>query len=141
MSFEEEWAQLKQDALRRREAAAGMQLASAGPGSGPGPAAGDLGLQDGPIRAKTSQLYTVQAEAQGKSQLDDAVAVGRVHSGWEAGGASNVCVEAWQKRLRELARMAENAANSVTAAMDQLIGDDVSVATRIRLNAELLEES
>ncbi|MEW1546060.1 hypothetical protein [Streptomyces tsukubensis] len=140
MSFEEEWSQLKEEALRRREADAGMQLASAGP-PGPGSVAGDLGLQDGPIRAKTSQLYTVQAEAQGKSQLDDAVAVGRVHSGWEAGGASNVCVEAWQKRLRELARMAENAANSVTAAMDQLIGDDVSVAERIRHNADLLEEA
>ncbi|MGV9311757.1 hypothetical protein ACWDR0_06130 [Streptomyces sp. NPDC003691] len=139
MSFEEEWSQLKEDALRRREAA-GMRLNSTGP-PGPGPAAGDLGLQDGPIRAKTSQLTTVQAEAQGKSQLDDAVAVGRVHSGWEAGGASNVCVEAWQKRLRELARMAEGAANAVTAAMDQQIGDDVSIAERIRINADLLESS
>ncbi|MFE0421959.1 hypothetical protein [Streptomyces sp. NPDC058953] len=138
MSFEDEWNQLKEDALRRRSET-GMRLAStAGP---PGPAAGDLGLQDGPIRTKTSQLFTAQAEAKGKSRLDDAVAVGTSHAGWESGGASDECVEAWQRRLKELATMAEGAANAVTAAMDQQIGDDVSVATRIRINADALEES
>ncbi|BAU87925.1 hypothetical protein SLA_7059 [Streptomyces laurentii] len=76
MSFEEEWNQLKADALRRRETS--MALASAdGRGGGGGVAApqnGDLGLRDAPIRAKASGLRVANGEARGKTKLDDALA-------------------------------------------------------------------
>ena len=57
MSFEEEWSQLKADALRKRDAR--MELASAGSGapttSVPGNA--DLGLADAPISSAARDDY------------------------------------------------------------------------------------
>ncbi|MFE6228033.1 MULTISPECIES: hypothetical protein [unclassified Streptomyces] len=140
MTFEEEWNQLKADALRRRET--GTTLASAdGRGGGGGVQHGDVGLRDDPVRAKASGLRTANSEARGKTKLDDAAAVGGTHAGWEAGGASNSCVTAWQRRLRSLGDLVDDAADALTKGMDTQISEDGSVAARLRAAADWLEDA
>ncbi|AKJ12268.1 hypothetical protein ABB07_20220 [Streptomyces incarnatus] len=144
MSFEEEWNQLKADALRRRNA--GMELDSAGGGVPSTPLSGlsgnaDLGLTDAPIRAKATDLRTAHAEAKDKSKLHDAAAVGKAHPGWDAGAASNDCVAAWQAHLHELSDLVETAADALTKAMDEQISQDGSVAAQLRKSAGWLEDA
>ncbi|MGW3977183.1 hypothetical protein [Streptomyces mirabilis] len=141
MSFEEEWSQLKADALRRSNTR--TELASAGGGASavPGAQGVDLGLADAPIRAKASNLRTAHGDAREKSKLDDAEAVGKAHAGWDAGAASNDCVSAWQKRLRELSDLVEDATDALTKGMDQQISDDGSVAAQLRKSADWLEDA
>ncbi|MGW4775904.1 hypothetical protein ACWEPA_04495 [Streptomyces filamentosus] len=140
MTFEEEWNQLKADALRRRET--GMTLASAdGGGGGGGIPGSDLGLRDDPVRAKASGLRVANGEAKGKTKLDDAAAVGGTHAGWEAGGASNSCVAAWQRHLRSLGDLVDDAADALTKGMDTQISEDGSVAAQLRAAADWLEEA
>jgi len=139
MSFEEEWSQLKKDAQRRLNAR--TQIASAGaPAVSAAPGA-DLGLTDGPIRARASNLRTAHGDARDKSKLDDAEAVGKTHAGWDAGAASNDCVSAWQKRLHELSDLVEDATDALTRAMDRQISDDGSVAAQLRKSANWLEDA
>jgi hypothetical protein len=142
MSFEEEWAQLKAEAPARKQAAP-MQLASTEPGPviGPNLTGMDLGLTDGPIRTKAAGIRTANSEAKEKSKLDDAEAVGKIHSGWVAGPASNDCVTAWQSRLHELSDLVEDAANALTKVMDKQISDDVSIAQRLKAQADWLEDA
>ncbi|WP_432128081.1 hypothetical protein [Streptomyces sp. bgisy082] len=140
-TFEEEWSQLKADALRRR--ATSMELASTGGSGGPAPGLGnaDLGLRDAPIRAKTPGLQTANGEARKKAKLDDAAAVGKTHAGWDAGTASNDCVSAWQKRLHKLSDLVEDAADALTKAMDQQISEDISIAAQLRASSNWLEDA
>ncbi|MFE5139173.1 hypothetical protein ACFRDV_16110 [Streptomyces fagopyri] len=139
MSFEEEWGRLKADALRkgnaRTEISAGVAVTA------PGAQGVDLGLTDAPIRAKASNLRTAHGDARRKSKLDDAGAVGRTHAGWDAGAASNDCATAWQKRLRELSDLVEDATDALTEAMDRQISDDGSIAARLRKSADWLEDA
>ncbi|MGW6539166.1 hypothetical protein ACWGBV_07735 [Streptomyces sp. NPDC055051] len=142
MTFEEEWNQLKSDALRRRETS--MALASADGGGGGGSAGvqqSDLGLRDAPIRSKASGLVVANSEARDRTKLDDAAAVGGTHAGWEAGGASNSCVTAWQRRLRSLGDLVDDAADALTKGMDTQISEDGSVAAQLRAAADWLEEA
>ncbi|MBB5935006.1 hypothetical protein [Streptomyces zagrosensis] len=141
MSFEAEWAQFKADAVQHH--APLMRLASTEQSATEGlhPAGVDLGLTDGPIRTKASEIQLANADAKEKSKLDDAAAAGKIHSGWAAGPASNACVSAWQKRLRGLSDVVEDAAAALTKAMDKQISDDVSVAQRLRAQADWLEDA
>ncbi|GGW41692.1 hypothetical protein [Streptomyces xantholiticus] len=141
MSFADEWSQLKEDALRRRDA--GMELASASGGPAPTPTlqGTDLGLADAPLRSRASGLHVAQGEARGKSKLDDAEAVGKTHSGWDAGAASNDCVAAWQKRLHQLSDLVEDAAKALTKGMDAQISEDGSIAAKLRKSADWLEDA
>ncbi|MEU1281997.1 hypothetical protein [Streptomyces sp. NPDC005805] len=141
MSFEEEWSQLKADALRRQEARMRLAAAGDGPAPSPSPQHADLGLTDTPVRSKATGLRVAQGEARDKSKLDDAEAVGRTHSGWDAGVASNDCVGAWQKRLHRLSDLAEDAAAALTKGMDTQISEDVSIAKEIRKSAGWLEDA
>lgn len=142
MSFEDEWAQLRAESAHKKDGS--MQLASApGPSPSPGPSLTgmDLGLTDGPIRTKASGIRTANSDAKDKSKLDDAAAVGGIHSGWVAGSASNDCVTAWQRRLHELSDMVEDAAGALTDAMDKQISDDGSTAQRLKAQADWLEDA
>lgn len=142
MSFEGDRAQRTVDAAPREQAVP-TRLASAGPGSvtALNVTGMDLGLADGPIRAKASGMHTANSDAKAKSKLDDAEAVGKIHSGWFAGPASNDCVTAWQRRLHELSDLVEDAAGALTKAMDSQISDDVSIAQRLRAQADWLEDA
>ncbi|MGW0671463.1 hypothetical protein [Streptomyces sp. NPDC002746] len=142
MSLGEEESRLKSDA-RPREQAVPMRLASAEPGpvSALNVTGADLGLADGPIRTKASGIRTANSEAKEKSKLDDAEAVGKLHPGWLAGPVSNDCVAAWQRRLHELSDLVEDAAAALTKAMDSQITDDVSLAQRLRAQADWLEDA
>ncbi|MFE5482233.1 hypothetical protein [Streptomyces sp. NPDC056527] len=141
MSFDEEWAQLRTEAAHKQDAS--MHLASTGGGATPRPSLMDmdLGLTDGPIRTKASGIRTANSDAKDKSKLDDAEAVGKLHSGWVAGPASNDCVTAWQKRLHDLSDLVEDAAAALTTAMDKQISDDGSIAQRLRAQADWLEDA
>ncbi|MEU6879393.1 hypothetical protein [Streptomyces sp. NPDC046712] len=142
MSFEEEWGRLKADALHTREAKLSLASANSGGSVAPGSLQGaDLGLTDAPLRSKASTLYTVRGEARDKSKLDDAEAVGKSHSGWDAGTASNDCVAAWQKRLHTLGDLVEDAAKALTKGMDTQISQDVSIAAELRKSADWLEDA
>ncbi|MFF8830088.1 hypothetical protein [Streptomyces sp. NPDC015131] len=138
-TFEEEWGQLKADALRRR--AASTELASVGAGGGPalGLENANLGLRDAPIRAKAPGLRTANGEARKKAKLDVVVAAGKTHAGWDAGAASTDCVSAWQKRLRTLGDLVEDAADALTKGMDQQISEDISIAAQLRASGNWLE--
>ncbi|WP_329124458.1 hypothetical protein [Streptomyces sp. NBC_01353] len=141
MSFEDEWAQLRTEAAHKQDAS--VQLASTGGGVTARPSLMDmdLGLTDGPIRTKASGIRTANSDAKDKSKLDDAEAVGKLHSGWVAGLASNDCVTAWQNRLHELSDLVEDAAAALTTAMDKQISDDGSTAQRLRTQADWLEDA
>ncbi|MFJ4342757.1 hypothetical protein [Streptomyces sp. NPDC088915] len=138
-AFEEEWGRLKADALRRR--ATSMELASVGDSGGPALGLGnaDLGLRDAPVRAKAPGLRTANGEARKSAKLDDVVAVGKTHTGWDAGAASNDCVSAWQKRLHTLSDLVEDAADALTKGMDQQISEDISIAAQLRASGNRLE--
>ncbi|MFD1832972.1 hypothetical protein ACFSJS_25485 [Streptomyces desertarenae] len=140
MSFDEEWNRLVAEASRKRDEAR-MRPASAGDGgrSGTGLEEADFGLQAGPVRSKASGIRTVNTESRSKSKLSDARAAGRSHSGWLVGAASNDCVDAWQRRLRGLGDLVEDAADALTRAMDQQIGEDRSIAAELRASARWLE--
>ncbi|WP_405899472.1 hypothetical protein OG242_20075 [Streptomyces sp. NBC_00727] len=142
MSFGEDGARLKADAVPREEVAP-VRLASAEPGplTAWSTTGTDLGLADGPIRTKASGMRTTSSEANEKSKLDDAEAVGKLHSGWFAGAASNDCVAAWQRHLHGLGELVEDAAAALTTAMDSQIGEDVSLAQRLRAQADWLEDA
>ncbi|MFE0455446.1 hypothetical protein ACFW2D_30095 [Streptomyces sp. NPDC058914] len=101
----------------------------------------DLGLTDGPIRGKATDLRVAHGDAREKSKLHDAEAVGKTHAGWDAGVASNDCVDAWQKRLHELSDLVEDATDALTKAMDQQISDDGSVGAQLRRSANWLEDA
>ncbi|MFJ4776563.1 hypothetical protein [Streptomyces sp. NPDC088762] len=143
--FEAEWTQAKGEAA--------MRLASAGPlpaptpqpspSASPSPAPGqaDLGLINGPVHSKASGIRTVNAEARGKSTLDDAEAVGRSHAGWVAGAASNDCVGAWQRRLRELADLVDAAADALTTGTNAITTEDQAIADGLRAAGGVLEDA
>lgn len=139
--FEAEWTRAKGEAA--------MRLASAGPSSsptpqpGPSPSAGqpDLGLTAGPVHSKASGIRTANAEARGKSTLDDAEAVGKSHSGWAAGPASNDCVTGWQRRLRELADLVDDAADALTTGANGITAEDQAIADRLRAAGGVLEDA
>ncbi|MEL3948055.1 hypothetical protein [Streptomyces sp. LNU-CPARS28] len=151
--FAEEWEQLKQDSRDRAAQAAldesagpaRMQLARVdGPPPVRGPLGGgtpDLGLKDAPVRKKASDFRTVKSGARDKSKLNDCEAVGRTHADWEAGGASNDCVGAWQRHLHKLGDQVEDATQALTKAMDQQISEDGSVAARLRAAGSWLEKA
>ncbi|WP_217568127.1 hypothetical protein [Streptomyces sp. GbtcB7] len=141
MSFEEEWRQLKADALRRSNTHTELASADGGASAAPGAQGVDLGLTDAPIRAKASNLRTAHRDAREKSKLEDAEAVGKTHAGWDAGAASNASVSAWQKRLRELSDLVEDATDALTKGMDQQISDDGSIAAQLRKSADWLEDA
>ncbi|MEU2245975.1 hypothetical protein [Streptomyces sp. NPDC019224] len=142
MSFREDGARLKADAAPREQMAP-MRLASAesGPLTAWNTTGTDLRLTDEPIRTKASGIRTTSSEASEKSKLDDAEAVGKLHSGWLAGAASNDCVAAWQRHLHGLGDLVEGAAAALTKAMDSQIGEDVSLAQRLRAQADWLEDA
>lgn len=142
MSFGENQTQPKADAADGRQTAP-TRLASAEPGpvTALNLTGTDLGLADGPIRNKASGIRTASSEAKEKSKLQDAEAVGKIHSGWAAGPASNDCVTAWQRRLHELSDLVEDAATALTKAMDSQISDDVSIAQRLKAQADWLEDA
>ncbi|WP_327734247.1 hypothetical protein OG749_10445 [Streptomyces nojiriensis] len=139
--FEEEWTRAKGEAA--------MRLASAGPSPaptpqpGPSPSAGepDLGLAADPVHSKASGIRTANAEARGKSTLDDAEAVGKSHSGWAAGPASNDCVAGWQRRLRELADLVDGAADALTTGANGITAEDQAIAGRLRAAGGVLEDA
>ncbi|MFB7263115.1 hypothetical protein ACFCXH_13235 [Streptomyces nojiriensis] len=139
--FEEEWT--------REKGEVAMRLASAGPSPaptpqpGPSPSAGkpDLGLAAGPVHSKASGIRTANAEARGKSTLDDAEAVGKSHSGWVAGPASNDCVAGWQRRLRELADLVDDAADALTTGANGITAEDQAIADRLRAAGGVLEDA
>ncbi|MET9377898.1 hypothetical protein ACFYV5_28235 [Streptomyces sp. NPDC003035] len=83
----------------------------------------------------------MRGEARDKSKLDDAEAVGKSHSGWDAGIASNDCVTAWQKRLHTLGDLVEDAAQALTKGMDTQISQDGSIAAELRKSADWLEDA
>lgn len=141
MSFEDEWNQLKADAVRRGNVH--TELASAGSSAPPAPGSGvvDLGLTAGPLRGKATDLRVAHGDAREKTKLHDAETVGKTHAGWDAGAASNDCVDAWQKRLHELSDLVEDATDALTKAMDQQISDDGSVAAQLRSSASWLEDA
>ncbi|WP_225842946.1 MULTISPECIES: hypothetical protein [Streptomyces] len=137
MSFEEEWAQLRAEADRRRRDS--LQLASSDT-PGPGPTgAPNLYLDDDPVRTKAKRVHDNKGE--NKAKLDDAETPGRTHKGWDAGAASNECVAAWQKRLREFSDVIDDAADALTKAMDKQISEDYSVYSRMRKAADWMEHS
>ncbi len=142
MSLGEEETRLKADGGPRGQAVP-TRLASAEPGpvTALNVAGADLGPADGPIRTKASEIRTANSEAKEKAKLDDAEALGKLHAGWFAGPASNDCVAAWQRRLHELSDLVEDAAAALTKAMDSQIGDDVSLAQRLRAQADWLEDA
>ncbi|MFE1415572.1 hypothetical protein ACFW6F_32970 [Streptomyces sp. NPDC058746] len=143
--FAAEWTEAKGEAA--------MRLASAGPSpaptsqpspsASPAPSPGNpnLGLLDGPVRSKASGIRTANAEARGKSALDDAEAVGRSHSGWVAGAASDGCVGAWQRRLRELADLVDDAADALTSSTNAITTEDQAIADRLRAAGGVLEDA
>ncbi|MFD0061441.1 hypothetical protein [Streptomyces sp. NPDC056690] len=151
MSFQEEWAQLKEDALQRRaDVGVGdpaMCLASAtspppGPAASPTPGATgdpDLGIKAGPIRKKAEGFHEVKAQAKGQSKLDDCEAAGKQHPGWEAGPASDACVAAWQRQLHTLGDMVEAAVDALTPAMNQQFAGDGDVGAKVRAAGKFLD--
>ncbi|WP_448318649.1 hypothetical protein [Streptomyces sp. CO7] len=139
MSFEDEWAQLKEDALRR--ANTGMNLAGVEPAmpAPRGTGGVDLGLIDSPLRATATNLRETRDNGQEQTKLYDAEAVGKAHGDWDAGVANDQCVRAWQSRLHELGDMVEDATAALTKAMDSQISDDGSVAVQLEKAADWLE--
>ncbi|MGW6844876.1 hypothetical protein [Streptomyces sp. NPDC054958] len=141
--FDAEWTRAKGEAA--------MRLASAEPSPGPTPQPGpapspfggkpDLGLAAGPVHSKASGLRTANAEARGKSTLDDAEAVGKSHSGWVAGPASDDCVAGWQRRLRELADLVDDAADALTTGANGITAEDQAIADRLRAAGVVLEDA
>ncbi|MEV8533015.1 hypothetical protein [Streptomyces sp. NPDC051211] len=142
MTFDEEWLRAKGEATMRHASAGGNPSPAPGPQPGPSPSAdaADLGLADGPVRSSASGLRTANADARGKSTLDDAEAVGGLHAGWTAGPASDDCVGAWQRRLRELADLVDDAADALTRGMNVTIGEDRAIADRLRAAGGVLED-
>ncbi|MDX6760499.1 MULTISPECIES: hypothetical protein [Streptomyces] len=143
--FEAEWTRAKGDAALRLASAgpSPSPTPSASPSATPAPAAGDpdLALVHGPVRSKASGIRTANAEARGKSTLDDAEAVGRSHAGWAAGTASNDCVAAWQRRLRELADLVDDAADALTTGTNAVNAEDQAIADRLRAAGGVLEDA
>ncbi len=126
MSFEQEWAQFKADAVRSSVVPTGHSAPRE-----PALADVDLGLLEGPIRTKASEIRLANADAKEKSKLDDAAAVGANHSCWAAGPASSQCVSAWQRRLHALSDMVEDAADALSKATNRQISDDATMAQRL----------
>ncbi|MFE4052356.1 hypothetical protein [Streptomyces sp. YIM B13518] len=119
-----------------------MELTSAGGSAPPTPAERvDLGLVDDPVRVKITTLREAHGDAKERTKLHNAEAVGTSHAGWDAGIASNGCVDAWQKRLHELSDLAEDATEALTKAMDRQISVDGSVAAQVRRSASWLEDA
>ncbi|MGD9483737.1 hypothetical protein WDH52_10820 [Streptomyces sp. TRM70308] len=146
MSFDEEWAQLKQaahDRLRRtEETAPGHRLHLAGHDPGRGyPTRPDLSLDDAPIRVKANDLRTVTSDGRKNAKLADAAAAGTSHASWLAGAASDDCVTAWQGRLKELSDLVEDGADSLNKAMDMHISGDESVAAELVAAARWLDRA
>lgn len=143
--FEAEWTRAKGDAALRLASAgpSPSPAPSASPSATPAPAAGDpdLALVHGPVRSKASGIRTASAEARGRSTLDDAEAVGRSHAGWAAGTASNDCVTAWQRRLRELADLVDDAADALTTGTNAVNAEDQAIADRLRAAGGVLEDA
>ncbi|MFD8638149.1 hypothetical protein [Streptomyces sp. NPDC059656] len=132
--FEAEWTRAKGEAIMRLASAGPSPAPTAQPSPGASPSAAepDLGLVDGPVRSKASAIRTANAEARGKSTLDDAGAVGRGHAGWVAGAAGNDCVGTWQRRLRELADLVDDAADALTSGTNAITDEDQAIADRLR---------
>lgn len=120
-----------------------MNLATAGSSAPSVLGAGevDLGLFDEPLRVKATNLRDAKENGRERTKLHDAEAVGKTHTGWDAGAASNQCVAAWQKRLHALGDMVDDATSALTKAMDGQISDDVSVAVQLKKAAGWLEEA
>ncbi|MEU4728851.1 hypothetical protein [Streptomyces sp. NPDC023588] len=93
------------------------------------------------MHSKASGLRTANAEARGKSSLDDAEVVGRSHAGWAAGSASNDCVGAWQRRLRELADLVDSAADALTTGTNAITTEDRAIADGLRAAGGVLEDA
>ncbi|MEU6867023.1 hypothetical protein ABZ924_27840 [Streptomyces sp. NPDC046876] len=93
------------------------------------------------MHSKASGIRMANAEARGRSTLDDAEAVGRGHAGWAAGTASNDCVGAWQRRLRELADLVVAAADALTAGTAAISAEDQAIAGRLRAAGGALEDA
>ncbi|MFD7556827.1 hypothetical protein ACFV9E_20110 [Streptomyces sp. NPDC059835] len=132
--FEAEWTRAKGEAMMRLASAGPSPAPTAQPSPGASPSAAepDLGLVDGSVRSKASAIRTANAEARGKSTLDDAEAVGRGHAGWVAGAAGNDCVGTWQRRLRELADLVDDAADALTSGTNPITNEDQAIAGRLR---------
>ncbi|MFI6002156.1 hypothetical protein ACIA98_17390 [Streptomyces sp. NPDC051366] len=139
--FEEEWTRAKGEAAMRLASAGPSPAPTPQPGPTPSPGKPDLGLIDGPVHSKASGIRTANSEARGKSTLDDAEAVGRSHSGWVAGPASNDCVGAWQRRLRELADLVDDAAEALTTGANGITAEDQAIADRLRAAGGVLEDA
>ncbi|RPF29424.1 hypothetical protein EDD96_5945 [Streptomyces sp. Ag109_G2-6] len=140
--FEAEWARAKGEAAMRLASAGPLPAPTPqpGPSASPHAAAPDLGLVDDPVHRRASGIRTANAEARGKSPLDDAEAVGRVHAGWAAGPASNDCVGAWQRRLRELADLVDGAADALTKGANAITAEDQATGAALRAAGGVLED-
>ncbi|MFJ8207981.1 hypothetical protein [Streptomyces sp. NPDC096033] len=141
--FEAEWARAKGEAAVRLASAGPLPAPTPQPSPSASPHAGDadLGLVHDPVHSKASAMRTATAEARGKSTLDDAEAVGRVHSAWAAGPASNDCVGAWQRRLRELADLVDGAADALTKGANAITGEDAAIGASLRAAGGVLGDA
>ncbi|MGW7002543.1 hypothetical protein ACWGCW_06880 [Streptomyces sp. NPDC054933] len=101
----------------------------------------DIGVTPKPVSAAAAKFKTDRAAGAHKANLSDAESAGKAHSGWASGAANDVCVSAWQLRLREMGKNVETAADSVTKAMDAYVSTDTSVANQLHQQAKWLEES
>ncbi|MEU3403348.1 hypothetical protein ABZ766_05235 [Streptomyces sp. NPDC006670] len=140
--FEAEWARAKGEAALRLASAGPQPAPTPQPSPSASPHAGDadLGLVDDPVHRKASGMRTANTHARGKSTLDDAEAVGRIHAGWAAGPASDDCVGAWQRRLRELADLVDGAADALTGGANALTAEDQAIGASLRAAGGVLED-
>ncbi|WP_410636259.1 hypothetical protein [Amycolatopsis sp. cmx-4-83] len=102
---------------------------------------GEINADIDPTAAAAIRFQRDHPAGSTKAKLEDALAAGAAHPGWAVSPMNATCVYSWEVRLRQLGRVAEEAADGVTKSMDIYLTADTTAADELRRSAKWLEDA